>query len=98
MQVHKGREQFWSLFFVGINIIATCVITLAMMEIGEDALRSPTDLASLLHCSYEGKTGFVRWWFHHLDRYQFSIGNTDRNPTDCNFEFTTKKIFLIGIL
>ena len=77
-QVHKGREQFWSLLLVAINIITNNIITMAMMEIGEDALRSPTDLANLLHCSSGGKAGTLRWWFQNLDRYQYVIGNTDK--------------------
>ena len=68
--MHKGREQFWSLLLVAINITVTAVVTLAVMEIGEDTLRSPTD-----HCSDE--SGIVRWWFQNLDRYQYIIGKTD---------------------
>ena len=71
-QVHKGREQFWSLLLVAINITVTAVITLAVMEIGED-----TDVArSTLHCLAGGRTGSLRWWFQYLDRYQYVIGNT----------------------
>ena len=76
--MHKGREQFWSLLLVAINIVVTAVITLATMEIGEDMLRSPTDIAHLLHCS----SGNLRWWFQNLNRYQYIIGiNTDEKLT-----------------
>ena len=74
----------WSLLLVAINIIVTTVITLATMEIGEDALRSPNDLANLLHCS----SGDLRWWFQNLNRYKYIIGiDTDEKLTR-NLEFT----------
>ena len=81
--MHKGREQFWSLLLVAINIIVTAVTTLATMEIGEDMLRSPTDIAHLLHCS----SGNLRWWFQNLNRYQYIIGDTDEKLTH-DLEFT----------
>ena len=80
-QVHKGREQFWSLLLVAINITVTAVINLAVMEIGED-----TDVAkSLLNCSAGGKSGSLRWWFQNLDRYQYIIGNTGTKLVHVNF-------------
>ena len=84
-QVHKGREQFWSLFLVAANITVTAVFTLAMMEAGgeDPVLRSSTDVASSpLLCSGGNKTGSLRWWFQNLDRYQYIIGNTDQNCLD----------------
>ena len=90
--MHKGREQFWSLLLVAINIVVTSVITLAMMEVGEDA---PTEIGNLLRCSSGGKTGTLRWWFQNLDRYQYIVGNTDKNLI-C--EFTEIEIFVVGIL
>ena len=72
--VTQGREQFWSLLLVAINIVVTSVITLAMMEVGEDA---PTEIGNLLRCSSGGKTGTLRWWFQNLDRYQYIVGNTE---------------------
>ena len=70
-QVHKGREQFWSLLLVAINILVTAVITLAMMEIGENV---PTDIGNLLRCSPGREKSTLRWWFHSIDRYQYIIG------------------------
>ena len=90
--MHKGREQFWSLLLIAINIIVVSVITLAMMEIGEDA---PTDIGNLLRCSSGGKTGTLRWWFQNLDRYQYIVGNADKYLI-C--EFTEIEIFIVGIL
>ena len=77
--MNKGREQFWSLLLVAINIIVTSMITLATMEIGEDTLRSTADLANLLHCSLNGNKDTLRRWFQNLDRYQYVIGKTDND-------------------
>ena len=74
--MHKGREQFWSLLLIGINITVTSAITLAMMEISEDPLQASTDVANTLNCSDEGNTGILRLWFQNLDRYQYIIGDT----------------------
>ena len=87
--MNKGREQFWSLLLVAINIIVTSMITLATMEIGEDTLRSTADLANLLHCSLNGNKDTLRRWFKNLDRYQYVIGNTDN---DLLKEKTGKKL------
>ena len=76
-QVHKGKEQFWSLLMVAANIAVTAIITVFAMEVGEDTLGGPSkDLASLLECSTNtvGKTGALRWWFKNLDRVQYSLG------------------------
>ena len=35
-QVHKGRETFWSLVLVGINLLATALITSALINWSED--------------------------------------------------------------
>ena len=88
-QVHKGREQFWSLVLVAINIAVTAVITLAVMEIGKD-----TKVAkSLLNCSAGGRIGSLRWWFQNLDRYQYIIGNTETNLVNVNLFLKFRRIF-----
>ena len=83
-QVHKGREQFWSLFLVAVNIAVTAFVTVVLMEVGEDTLGPSKDLASLLGCPTRlaetgpgWKTGTLRWWFKNLDRVDYIIGNRD---------------------
>ena len=82
-QVHKGREQFWSLLLVAVNIAVTAFITVVVMEVGEDTLGPSKDLASLLKCPTllvagpGRKTGTLRWWFKNFDRVDYIIGNRD---------------------
>ena len=79
-QVHKGREQFWSLLCVAVNIAVTAFITIVVMEVGEDTLGPSRDLASLLGCEVPagmGKTETLRYWFKNLDRVQYILGNMD---------------------
>ena len=76
-QVHKGREQFWSLLIVAVNIAVTAFITVVVMEVGEDTLGPSRDLASLLGCTVPaglGKTETLRYWFKNLDRVQYILG------------------------
>ena len=80
-QVHKGREQFWSLFLVAVNIAVTAFVTVVVMEVGEDTLGPSRNLASLLECvtttSHEGKTELLRYWFKNLDQAQYILGNIE---------------------
>ena len=75
--MHKGREQFWSLLLIAINITVTAAITLAMMDYSEETLQASTDVANTLNCYDDGNTGILRLWFQNLDRYQYIIGDTN---------------------
>ena len=76
-QVHKGREQFWSLLLVAVNIAVTAFITVVVMEVGEDTL-GPYKRLECRATHFVGKTGKVRWWFKNLDQVQYILGKVFR--------------------
>ena len=72
-QVHKGKEQFWSLLLVAVNILVTSIITVVIMEVEDDTLGI---LECQIHLDTLGKTEAFRWWFKNLDRVQYIIGHS----------------------
>ena len=80
-QVHKGREQFWSLLLVAANIAVTAFVTVVVMEVGEDTLGQSRELVSLFKCLRNfhepGKTDAIHRWFKSLDQVQYILGKRD---------------------
>ena len=77
-QVHKGREQFWSLVLVAVNIAVTAFITVVVMEVGEDTL-GPYQRLECQATHFVGKTDKVRWWFKNLDQVKYILGKVFRD-------------------
>ena len=76
-QVHKGREQFWSLIMVAVNIAVTAFVTIIVMEVDENATGPSKNLVTLLKCDnpLNSKTERLREWFDTLDQQKYLLGD-----------------------
>ena len=80
-QVHKGREQFWCLIIVAVNIAVTAFVTIIVMEVDENATGPSKNLITLLKCDnpLNSKTERLREWFDTLDQQMYFLGEGNIN-------------------
>ena len=83
-QVHKGREQFWCLIMVAVNIAVTAFVTIIVMEVDENATGPSKNLVTLLKCDnpLNSKTERLREWFDTLDQQKYLLGDSRASNID----------------